>query len=83
MLPSALAERVTGFTGSVHIGRFARYHEIRNYLIRHVSPEGVSWRVLDDSNWEFPPGTSELITCDPNHGIDSGQLRELESWLRA
>lgn len=81
LLPDELAKRVTGVTGLAHIGSLARFHEIQNYLNRSAGT-AISWRALDDSNWEFPPRQAELILCNPNLGVGEYQLRELEEWLQ-
>lgn len=82
MLPQTLAARVTGITGPAHIGALARYREIENYLNLHTRQKArLSWRALDDSNWEFPPRLPELILCNPNEGVTSTQLRDLTTWL--
>lgn len=80
-LPNELAKRVTGVTGSPHIGSLARFREIQNYLNRNAGI-AISWRALDDSNWEFPPRQAELILCNPNLGVGEHQLRKLEQWLQ-
>lgn len=79
MLPATLRPLVQGATGEPHIGRWPRYNEIKDFL--RYNAVGASWRALDDSWIEFPPGCPELIPCNPNSGIDKAQANLLKSWL--
>ena len=77
--PVSLRGSVVGATGSPHIGKWPRYHEILDYCQRHGIQE---WRALDDSFLEFPSPCKELILCNPNIGIAPPQVNALEQWLR-
>lgn len=78
MVPRAVAERIVAATGAAHIGRFARYVEILNYL--SDLPRPMDWRALDDSRWEFPNGAN-LISCNPNTGFTEETATVLKQWL--
>ena len=53
-----IGSRVIGTTGDAVRGAYSRHQEICAYVHeRRIS----DWRALDDSHWEFPPGTPELI----------------------
>ena len=78
-LPKELAGQVIGATGSAHVGKFARWHEIQQYLKKHRI---VDWRALDDGAVEFPLGCGELIACDGSVGVASAQLDLISGWLR-
>lgn len=78
-LPAALAGRVVGTTGAAHVGRWARHHEILQYLRDRALH--TDWRALDDSVMEFPPGCPELIACDPSVGLGPGQCSRIRQWL--
>ncbi len=78
-LPLELASQVVGATGEAHVGKFARWHEIQQYVKKHRI---VDWRALDDSAFEFPLGCRELIACDGSVGVTSAQLDLVTSWLR-
>jgi hypothetical protein len=70
---------VVGTTGDAVRDTHARYREITNY----VSDYRVSdWRALDDSHWEFPPATPELIICDPSEGVSAREVKALNDWLK-
>ncbi len=77
-LPSALRQKVVGFTGQAHIGRWPRFTEIQNYMV-HLGI--ANWRALDDSFLEFPENCSELIRCNPNEGLTSSQVQAVVHWL--
>ena len=78
-LPAELAGQVVGATGKAHVGKFARWHEIQQYVKKHRL---VDWRALDDSAFEFPLGCRELIACDGSIGVASAQLDLISGWLR-
>ena len=78
-LPKELAGQVIGATGNAHVGKFARWHEIQQYVKKHRL---VDWRALDDSAFEFPLGCRELIACDGSIGVASAQLDLISGWLR-
>ena len=78
-LSPAIRVRVVGFTGNAHIGKWPRYQEIKNYLMDNGNP---SWRALDDSRNEFPPGCAQLLWCNPNRGIEGPQVTALNKWLQ-
>ena len=78
-LPAELAGQVVGATGEAHVGKFARWHEIQQYVKKHRVKD---WRALDDSAFEFPLGCSELIACDGSVGVASAQLELVAVWLR-
>jgi len=77
-LPPQIARQVQGVTGDAHVGRYARWHEINNYCLRHRIHD---WRALDDSAFEFPPGCEELIRCDGARGVTEREVGELVRWL--
>lgn len=79
--PAALRARIRGTTGPAHIGKHARYEEIRAYVRCLSTP--TDWRALDDSRFEFPPGCRELIACNPNVGIGRAEVQLVQSWLAA
>ncbi len=84
-LPAALARRIVGQTGEAHVGRWARYHEVKRWLEMH-EPEALRsspgwWRALDDAVFEFPGNCSELIACSPREGFGPRQAATLLSWL--
>ncbi len=71
---------VVGTTGDAIRETHARYKEIHAYVSDyHVN----DWRALDDSHWEFPPSTPELIICDPEEGITAREVKALTDWLQA
>ena len=78
-LPKELAGQVIGATGNAHVGKFARWHEIQQYVKKHRL---VDWRALDDSAFEFPLGCGELIACDGSVGVASAQLDLVSVWLQ-
>lgn len=78
-LPNHLAQRVIGMTGNAVIGKHARYQEIMNHA-QQLAP-GTPWRALDDSYWEFPTSSKELIRCNPNTGIGPKEVELLRTWL--
>ncbi len=78
-LPLELASQVVSATGEAHVGKFARWHEIQQYVKKHRI---VDWRALDDSAFEFPLGCRELIACDGSVGVTSAQLDLVTDWLR-
>ena len=78
-LPEELFDSVIGTTGNAHIGKFARWHEIHQYIKKH---RVTDWRALDDSSFEFPLGCKELIACDGSIGVASPQLDLVSSWAR-
>ena len=78
-LPEELFDAVIGTTGNAHIGKFARWHEIHQYIKKH---RVTDWRALDDSSFEFPLGCKELIACDGSIGVASPQLDLVSSWAR-
>ncbi len=80
-LPAVLARRVVGATGPAHIGRWARYHEIKAWLDRHAPL--ADWRALDDAVFEFPKPCPQLIACHPQEGFGPRQAQELARWLGA
>ena len=84
-LPDALARRIVGTTGEAHIGRWARYQEVRNWLMLNepsaLTNSPARWRALDDASFEFPPDCPELIACNPREGFGPRQAAELQSWL--
>jgi hypothetical protein len=80
-LPAGLAQRVVGATGSAHIGRWARFHEIKSWLDCHAPL--ADWRVLDDAVFEFPKPCPQLIACHPQTGFGPMQAQELARWLGA
>lgn len=80
-LPAALASRVVGATGEAHIGRWARFHEIRAWL-DHRAP-AADWRALDDATFEFPNPCPQLIACHPQEGFGPRQADALRGWLES
>ena len=86
-LPDALVRRIVGTTGEAHIGRWARYEEVRNWLSLNepsaLANSPAQWRALDDASFEFPPDCPELIACNPREGFGPRQAAELQSWLSA
>ena len=78
-LPLELAGQVVGATGEAHVGKFARWHEIQQYVKKHRI---VDWRAIDDSAFEFPLGCRELIACDGSLGLTPAQLVLVTGWLR-
>lgn len=80
-LPAGLAQHVVGATGPAHIGRWARFHEIKAWLDRHAPL--ADWRALDDAVFEFPKPCSQLIACHPQEGFGPRQAQELARWLGA
>ena len=74
-LDASLAQRVVGATGSVHIGRWPRFHEIEAWLDRHDPL--ADWRALDDAVFEFPEPCPQLIACHPQEGSGRGRRRHL------
>jgi hypothetical protein len=71
-------DKIVGMTGEAYIGAYARFHEINAYALQNSI---VNWRALDDSYWEFPPGCSHLIRCNPNSGLTQRQIDVLTEWL--
>ena len=64
--PASLRKLIVGVTGDAHVGRYARYNEIKNY----AGLNGVTdWLAVDDSRFEFPPNCDRLILCDGKIGI--------------
>jgi hypothetical protein len=80
-LPTGLAQRVAVATGPAHIGRWARFQEIKAWLDRHAP--SVDWRALDDAVFEFPKPCPQLIACHPQEGFGPRQAQELARWLGA
>ena len=80
-LPAGLAQRVVGATGPAHLGRWARFHEIKAWLERHAPL--ADWRSLDDAVFEFRKPCPQLIACHPQEGFGSRQALELGRWLGA
>lgn len=78
-LPSRLAQRVVGATGQAHIGRWARFHEIKAWLAVHDPL--ADWRALDDAVLEFPKPCPQLIVCHPQEGFGPRQAQALARWL--
>jgi hypothetical protein len=79
VLPTGLSQRVVGATGPAHIGRWARFHEIKAWIDRHEP--GADWRALDDAVFEFPKSCPQLIACHPQEGFGHRQGLELVRWL--
>lgn len=79
--PNEIQNKITGITGKEFIGKHARYHEIKNYLI-DKDKSLSDWRALDDTAFEFPADCENLILCNPNFGIQTKQLDILEQWLK-
>lgn len=77
-LPAELAGQVVGVTGDAHVGQFARWHEIQQYVKKH---QVADWRALDDSAFEFPLNCRKLIACDGSVGVTSAQLNLITDWL--
>jgi len=83
LLPEALADRVSACTGAADPGKYQRYREVTSFARRH-SGNGARfrpWRAIDDAQWEFPPGCSELIACDGALGVQVEQMEALRLWL--
>lgn len=78
-LPDELCEAVIGVTGDAYVGKFARWHEIHQYIKNY---RVTDWRALDDSSFEFPLGCKELIACDGSTGVAGPQLDLIASWAR-
>lgn len=78
--PQTIRQRIVGFTGAAHIGKWPRFQEIQNYLMTHGNP---NWRALDDALLEFPKRCKELLFCNPNVGIDIAQANDLTHWLES
>jgi hypothetical protein len=74
-----LGNKVVGKTGDAHIGRYPRFNEIKTYVDGHDIED---WRALDDAFYEFPPHDHRVIICDPEKGIETSQVQELNEWLR-
>ena len=79
-LPQELGGAVVGFTGEAHIGRHARWHEIKAYCAKR---QIYDWVALDDSTFEFPTPCRELIACNPNTGLENSQIEQLVAWLES
>ena len=62
------------------MGKYSRYHEIKNYL-KEKDKSLSDWRALDDTSFEFPPDCEQLILCNSNFGLKKKQLDMLEEWL--
>ena len=77
-VPGFISSLIIGATGAAIVGKHPRFSEIQNYL-RGYGP--VDWKALDDSYWEFPNPCPRLIRCNPNTGINDGQILELNQWL--
>jgi hypothetical protein len=75
-----VSSRVIGVTGDAVRGPHARYQEICAYANQCLISD---WRALDDAHWEFPPGTPELIACDPRTGLTVREVKALHDWLHA
>jgi len=74
-------KRVVGATGPAHIGRWARFHEIKAWIDRHAPL--ADWRALDDAVFEFLKPCPHLIACHPQEGFEPRQAQELARWLGA
>lgn len=77
LLPAALGKRVIAVTGPAHIGKFARYTEIQNFMRLHSH---LAWLALDDCAWDFPK-SSPLIACNPNSGLTRVEAERVRRWL--
>jgi hypothetical protein len=84
-LPQGLARHIVGTTGDAHVGRWARYQEVRQWLKLHepkaLTASPTSWSALDDARFEFPEDCAELIACDPREGFGPRQAAQLQAWL--
>jgi hypothetical protein len=70
--------QIVGCTGSAHIGKWARWNEIK----KHATTNGVKdWMALDDAYMEFPPECEELILCEGKIGLQDTQIQQLVRWL--
>ena len=78
-LPPDIARLVVGVTPHVAPGRYQRFREIRGFL--ESCTGDPDWRALDDSAFEFPLHTPELILCDGRIGMDERIVSELRIWL--
>ena len=77
LLPIDLAERVTATTGAAHVGKFARYTEIGNFI---GSRRNLRWVALDDCAWDFPKACP-LIVCNPNTGMTLAEAERVRLWM--
>jgi len=80
-LPSSMRDLIQGATGEPYIGKWPRYNEIKEFLIKNRLY--VDWRALDDSFLEFPTHCQELILCQGKNGFTVKEQEILESWLES
>ena len=73
-----IGKRVIATTGDAHIGKFARYQEIKKWVEINRCEK---WAILDDSKFEFPDDLDNLILCDPRRGMTDSVVTKLRSWL--
>ena len=78
--PQQIQHKIIGLTGKEVVGKYSRYHEIKNYL-KEKDKSLSDWRALDDTSFEFPPDCEQLILCNSNFGLKKKQLDMLEEWL--
>ena len=80
VLPQRLRGKVCDVTGPAHIGRHARWHEIRAYC----AAGGITnWRALDDAFFKFPKDCEQWIVCEGSRGLQAAQCESLRRWLLA
>ncbi len=78
LFPESIRMRVVGTTGPAHIGRHARWNEIKTYC---SNQRLTNWRALDDAHFEFPNPCEQLIRCEGSRGIGQAQCDALRTWL--
>jgi len=75
-----ISKLIIGTTGEPFIGKFPRYNEIKEYVLKN-SPL-ANWRALDDSFLEFPKDCIELILCNGKTGLTEKEAITLSYWLK-
>jgi HAD domain in Swiss Army Knife RNA repair proteins len=75
-----ISKLIIGTTGEPFIGRFPRYNEIKEYVLKNFP--FANWRALDDSFLEFPKDCMELILCNGKTGLTKKETIELSDWLK-
>jgi hypothetical protein len=75
LFPTTMSAVIVNTTGDAHIGKFARYFEIKNY-VRDFAVK--KWIAIDDSQYEFPdPLPCNIILCNPRFGFTTHEAKRL------
>jgi hypothetical protein len=78
LFPRHLQGMIVGVTGKAVVGQHSRWNEILNYTNLNGTQ---NWKILDDSNFEFPSNTSQVILCDGAVGITDKEVVLVREWL--